>query len=131
MPAPPVPSDVKVPKVEVDGSKDPKLKPPKMKDLKLGLDRSAKDSLDQFPSGPEDRPTAIVDVAPNVTGSYGDICQLGRRRIISPLLISQMINQETDALMRFDLAQAQSMHERVWNPLIEFCDRPVSELLWI
>ncbi|XZE22691.1 phage tail tape measure protein [Pirellulaceae bacterium SH449] len=53
MPAPPVPGDLKVPKVEIDGIKDPKLKPPKKKDLKLGLDRSAKDSLDQFSSGPE------------------------------------------------------------------------------
>jgi hypothetical protein len=53
MPAPPQPGDLKVPKIDVDGIKDPKLKPPKKKDLKLGLDRSAKDSLDQFSQGPE------------------------------------------------------------------------------
>ncbi len=44
----PKPGDLKVPKVDIDGIKDPKLKPPKKKDLKLGLDRSAKDSMDQF-----------------------------------------------------------------------------------
>jgi hypothetical protein len=49
----PKPGDLKVPKVEVDGIKDPKLKPPKKKDLKLGLDRSAKDSIDDFSNGPE------------------------------------------------------------------------------
>jgi len=48
------PGDLKVPKVDVDGIKDPKLKPPKKKDLKLGLDRSAKDSMDQFSKGPKD-----------------------------------------------------------------------------
>jgi TP901 family phage tail tape measure protein len=53
-PAMPKPGDFKVPKVDVDGIKDPKLKPPKKKDLKLGLDRSAKDSLDQFSKGPKD-----------------------------------------------------------------------------
>ena len=51
LPAMPKPGDLKVPKVEVDGIKDPKLKPPKKKDLKLGLDRSAKDSMDQFSRG--------------------------------------------------------------------------------
>ena len=50
----PKPGDLKVPKVDVDGIKDPKLKPPKKKDLKLGLDRSAKDSMDQFSKGPKD-----------------------------------------------------------------------------
>ncbi len=54
MPAPPKPGALKVPKVEVDGIKDPKLKPPKKKDLKLGLDRSAKDSMDRFSDGPEE-----------------------------------------------------------------------------
>ena len=53
-PAMPKPGDLKVPKVNVDGIKDPKLKPPKKKDLKLGLDRSAKDSMDQFSKGPKD-----------------------------------------------------------------------------
>jgi TP901 family phage tail tape measure protein len=53
-PAMPKPGDLKVPKVDVDGIKDPKLKPPKKKDLKLGLDRSAKDSMDQFSKGPKD-----------------------------------------------------------------------------
>jgi TP901 family phage tail tape measure protein len=53
LPAMPKPGDLKVPKVDVDGIKDPKLKPPKKKDLKLGLDRSAKDSLDQFSQGPK------------------------------------------------------------------------------
>ncbi len=46
---------LKVPKVEVDGIKDPKLKPPKKKDLKLGLDRSAKDSMDRFYQGPDEQ----------------------------------------------------------------------------
>ncbi len=50
----PKPGDLKVPKVNADSIKDPKLKPPKKKDLKLGLDRSAKDSLDQFSKGPKD-----------------------------------------------------------------------------
>ena len=53
-PTMPKPGDLKVPKVDIDGIKDPKLKPPKKKDLKLGLDRSAKDSLDQFSKGPKD-----------------------------------------------------------------------------
>jgi len=53
-PTMPKPGDLKVPKVDVDGIKDPKLKPPKKKDLKLGLDRSAKDSMDQFSKGPKD-----------------------------------------------------------------------------
>ncbi len=53
MPVPPKPGELNAPKVQVDGIKDPKLKLPKKKDLKLGLDRSAKDSLDRFSSGPE------------------------------------------------------------------------------
>jgi TP901 family phage tail tape measure protein len=53
-PAMPKPGDLKVPKVDIDGIKDPKLKPPKKKDLKLGLDRTAKDSMDQFSKGPKD-----------------------------------------------------------------------------
>ena len=53
-PAMPKPGDLKVPKVDIDGIKDPKLKPPKKMDLKLGLDRSAKDSMDQFSKGPKD-----------------------------------------------------------------------------
>jgi hypothetical protein len=55
---------LKVPKVEVDGIKDPKLKPPKKKDLKLGLDRSAKDSMDRFSDGPEE-PTEKTEAAGN------------------------------------------------------------------
>ncbi len=55
---------IKVPKVEVDGIKDPKLKPPKKKDLKLGLDRSAKDSMDKFSKGP-DEPTEKTEAAGN------------------------------------------------------------------
>ena len=54
-PLPPKPGDLKVPKVEVDGIKDPKLKALKKKDLKLGLDRTAKDSMDQFSKGPEEQ----------------------------------------------------------------------------
>jgi TP901 family phage tail tape measure protein len=64
MPVPPKPGALKVPKVEVDGIKDPKLKPPKKKDLKLGLDRSAKDSLDRFSDGPEE-PTEKTEAAGN------------------------------------------------------------------
>jgi hypothetical protein len=64
MPAPPKPGALKVPKVEVDGIKDPKLKPPKKKDLKLGLDRSAKDSMDRFSDGPEE-PTEKTEAAGN------------------------------------------------------------------
>jgi hypothetical protein len=48
----------------VDGIKDPKLKPPKKKDLKLGLDRSAKDSMDRFSDGPEE-PTEKTEAAGN------------------------------------------------------------------
>ncbi len=55
---------LKVPKVEVDGIKDPKLKPPKKKDLKLGLDRSAKDSMDRFSQGP-DEPVEKAEAAGN------------------------------------------------------------------
>ncbi|MFN9420981.1 MAG: hypothetical protein ACK578_26305, partial [Pirellula sp.] len=44
--------------------KDPKLKPPKKKDLKLGLDRSAKDSMDRFSDGPEE-PTEKTEAAGN------------------------------------------------------------------
>ncbi len=62
MPVPPKPGALKVPKVEVDGIKDPKLKPPKKKDLKLGLDRSAKDSMDRFSDGPEE-PTEKTEAA--------------------------------------------------------------------
>jgi TP901 family phage tail tape measure protein len=64
MPAPPKPGALKVPKVEVNGIKDPKLKPPKKKDLKLGLDRSAKDSMDRFSDGPEE-PTEKTEAAGN------------------------------------------------------------------
>jgi TP901 family phage tail tape measure protein len=64
MPVPPKPGALKVPKVEVDGIKDPKLKPPKKKDLKLGLDRSAKDSMDRFSDGPEE-PTEKTEAAGN------------------------------------------------------------------
>jgi hypothetical protein len=64
MPATPKPGALKVPKVEVDGIKDPKLKPPKKKDLKLGLDRSAKDSMDRFSDGPEE-PTEKTEAAGN------------------------------------------------------------------
>jgi TP901 family phage tail tape measure protein len=64
MPAPPKPGALKVPKVEVDDIKDPKLKPPKKKDLKLGLDRSAKDSMDRFSDGPEE-PTEKTEAAGN------------------------------------------------------------------
>ncbi len=64
MPAPPKSGALKVPKVEVDGIKDPKLKPPKKKDLKLGLDRSAKDSMDRFSDGPEE-PTEKTEAAGN------------------------------------------------------------------
>ncbi len=64
MPAPPKPAALKVPKVEVNGIKDPKLKPPKKKDLKLGLDRSAKDSMDRFSDGPEE-PTEKTEAAGN------------------------------------------------------------------
>jgi TP901 family phage tail tape measure protein len=53
-PAMPKPGALKVPKVDVDGIDDPKLKLPKKKDMKLGLDRSAKDSLDEFSKGPEE-----------------------------------------------------------------------------
>jgi hypothetical protein len=62
MPNPPKSGALKVPKVEVDGIKDPKLKPPKKKDLKLGLDRSAKDSMDRFSDGPEE-PTEKTEAA--------------------------------------------------------------------
>lgn len=48
----------------MDGIKDPKLKPPKKKDLKLGLDRSAKDSMDRFSDGPEE-PTEKAEAAGN------------------------------------------------------------------
>ncbi len=48
----------------MDGIKDPKLKPPKKKDLKLGLDRSAKDSMDRFSDGPEE-PTEKTEAAGN------------------------------------------------------------------
>jgi|GEM_PF-2355388 len=64
MPALPKPGALKVPKVEVDGIKDPKLKPPKKKDLKLGLDRSTKDSMDRFSDGPEE-PTEKTEAAGN------------------------------------------------------------------
>ncbi len=64
MPVPPKLGALKVPKVEVDGIKDPKLKPPKKKDLKLGLDRSAKDSMDRFSDGPEE-PTEKTEAAGN------------------------------------------------------------------
>ncbi len=64
MPAPPKAGALKVPKVEVDGIKDPKLKPPKKKDLKLGLDRSAKDSMDRFSDGTE-VPTEKAEAAGN------------------------------------------------------------------
>jgi TP901 family phage tail tape measure protein len=64
MPNPPKSGALKVPKVEVDGIKDPKLKPPKKKDLKLGLDRSAKDSMDRFSDGPEE-PTEKTEAAGN------------------------------------------------------------------
>ena len=64
LPAPPKPGALKVPKVEVDGIKDPKLKPPKKKDLKLGLDRSTKDSMDKFSDGPEE-PTEKTEAAGN------------------------------------------------------------------
>jgi TP901 family phage tail tape measure protein len=53
MPAAPMPGEVTIPEITVDGIKDPKLKPPKKKDLKLGLDRSAEDALDQFSQGPD------------------------------------------------------------------------------
>jgi TP901 family phage tail tape measure protein len=64
MPAPPKPGALKVPKVEVEGIKDPKLKPPKKKELKLGLDRSAKESMDRFSDGPEE-PTEKTEAAGN------------------------------------------------------------------
>ncbi|MFN9419940.1 MAG: hypothetical protein ACK578_20990, partial [Pirellula sp.] len=64
MPNPPKSGALKVPKVEVDGIKDPKLKPPKKKDLKLGLDRSAKNSMDRFSDGPEE-PTEKTEAAGN------------------------------------------------------------------
>ena len=64
MPNPSKSGALKVPKVEVDGIKDPKLKPPKKKDLKLGLDRSAKDSMDRFSDGPEE-PTEKTEAAGN------------------------------------------------------------------
>ena len=64
MPVPPKPGALKVPKVEVDGIRDPKLKPPKKKDLKLGLDRSAKDSMDRFSDGSEE-PTEKTEAAGN------------------------------------------------------------------
>ncbi len=50
--------------MEVDGVKDPELKLPKKKDLKLGLDRSAKDSIDEFSDGPVE-PTEKTEAAGN------------------------------------------------------------------
>jgi hypothetical protein len=47
-----MPGNVKIPEITVDGIEDPKLKPPKKKDLKLGLERSTEDALDQFSQGP-------------------------------------------------------------------------------
>ncbi len=64
IPAKPVPGELKIPKVEVDGVKDPELKLPKKKDLKLGLDRSAKDSIDEFSDGPVE-PTEKAEAAGN------------------------------------------------------------------
>jgi TP901 family phage tail tape measure protein len=60
----PKPGDLKTPKVDVEGIKDPKLKPPRKKDLKLGLDRSAEDSMDRFAEGPETS-TGRTEVAGN------------------------------------------------------------------
>ncbi|GAA5509156.1 phage tail tape measure protein [Novipirellula caenicola] len=49
----PKPGDVNVPPVDLPGIDDTELQPPNPKDLKLGLDREAKDSLEGFAKGPE------------------------------------------------------------------------------
>ncbi|GAA4446157.1 phage tail tape measure protein [Novipirellula rosea] len=65
----PEPGAVDIPKVDLPGIDDPELQPPKPKDLKLGLDPDAKDSLDRFSSGPESDPAQ--------TAAAGDFETLG------------------------------------------------------
>ena len=65
----PEPGAVDIPKVDLLGIDDTELQPPKPRDLELGLDRDAKDSLDRFSSGPETDPAQ--------TAAAGDFETLG------------------------------------------------------
>ncbi len=117
MPAPPKPGALKVPKVEVDGIKDPKLKPPKKKDLKLGLDRSAKDSMDRFSDGPEE-PTEKTEAAGNFD-SRG--LGLGSGASLIPVIEppDQKDNADPDGIAPDSVADADANEPELEVPEVE------------
>jgi TP901 family phage tail tape measure protein len=97
--------------------KDPKLKPPKKKDLKLGLDRSAKDSMDRFSDGPEE-PTEKTEAAGNFD-SRG--LGLGSGASLIPVIepSDQKDKADLDGIAPDDVADADANEPELEVPEVE------------